>query len=419
MNMTVKQILSIALSATFLFGLTIWSAIPAKAQGFFTQDGVGVVPTEKDPANIMTKSWFLENIKPGEKVTRSADVINSTTEQKTIMISAKDALQTGEGSYGFIPTNAKNTGAGSWITVSTDKVTLDSGRMTPVKFDISVPSDAKPGEYSAVIAVQTAPAETGAAIKFTSRVGARIYITVPGELKTGIGVSRFEFINPKSPDYNTYTLATIKEPHDSLYLVLDAKNIGNIYTKMKGTVEVTTPTETFKLPDLDRDLAPLDTTVTIRLNTQKTWQVGTYKAKFMLETAPVIASNKKDIKDTSPTKMVETSFTMTQEILDQMKKDKEDKAGTKLKAEQEAKTNSSNFQITSQNAEASKEDKKKDTMMYWYIGGGVLFVLLLGIIGFLVYKLNKKDKGEEKKPESSNDMEQPATSEKKASKKKK
>jgi len=60
--------------------------------------------------------------------------------------------------------------------------------------------------------------------------------------------------------------------------------------------------------------------------TNKVWQVGKYKAKIELNNRPII-SNKGEIADSNPAKVLKTEFEMTQEIISTITKDCQNLAG--------------------------------------------------------------------------------------------
>src|SRR5690348_752824 len=85
-----KTLLAI-LAVVFSLGLlTIHTAGPAYAD----QGHVGAYPSNYDPSNPKTKSWFIYELKPGESKNDSITVVNNSDAQITVKVYPVDATTT-------------------------------------------------------------------------------------------------------------------------------------------------------------------------------------------------------------------------------------------------------------------------------------------------------------------------------------
>lgn len=395
--MKLKQIFqtSLVFGVTAVLITTLFQTPSVKS--LFSQDGVGIVPTKKDDSQPLTRAWFINTIRPGESVTLSADVINSTAEDKVIEVKAKDSEQTGEGSFSYIPNEVENKLVGTWITLASSELTIPSQKQQSVEFTVKVPEGTAPGEYTGVISVQTAPKESDAAVKFVSRVGSRVYITVPGDLKTGTEVNNFGLMTSKNPKYGDFLQKTQRQPGEDMFITMDYNNSGNIYQKTKGAIKITQPNGEVVELGFDRDFAPREEAVNILLDTKAKWTVGNYKAEFTFENTPVIGFNKENVVESSSANTKTIEFTMTQEILDEMIADKaasRQVRDAKVRAAEEAGTSFS-FDAIEVQAEAETKTEATDNTLIIVLGS-VIGVLVLAIIGALVFFFIKKKKDDKK-----------------------
>lgn len=386
-----------------IFGISVLSfALGSLTTLAQNQGSLGVMPTTSDPKNTQTKNWFLEKVEPGGKISQVATVSNFYKEDKEIEVRAKDNIQTRDGSWDFRNNEVEDEFLGKWVKLEKNKINVAAGKSSEVKFEINVPSNAKSGEYGGVIAAQlpTVPNAQGVAIE--NRVGSRIYLTVPGELKMAVKMDKFEFLSPKSLNYNQST-------SDKVAMQLNLENTGNIFTKSFGKVQITSPDGVVDQV-VDKDLAPRQSPFLFNFTTNKVWQVGKYKAKIELNNRPII-NNKGEIADSSPAKVLETEFEMTQEIISTIAKDRQNPAGIIApevkKEDQKAFVFGGDEKVT-QNDESKKEVQKevqnfdnkevkkeeKSDMMPIILGSVVILGLIIIIL--LVFLLKKKGQKEEK-----------------------
>jgi len=376
-----------------------------KVQALTGQDGIGINPTNSDAAEKFTKGWFVEKLNPGEQVERSVTVSNYSDEEKRVILQGEDYLAGDQGSFSYSDKEELKA-TGKWIQIDAAPVIVPAKKAVNVKFKVAIPKDIKPGEYAGVLAVQEAPKDNKTSgFSVVSRLGARIYITVPGNLETGFKFNNFKFITPDTNQfYKDFLSSNFNSPFDNMFLTLDFKNAGNVFAKLKGKVEVTGPSGKTSSTNFDRDYAAFDPNITVKylpVNDMK-WSAGKFKAKFTFENPAVIQSNKGDIKNVSPTQVVETEFEMTQAILDQLKTDINKAGENKNVPKIESKKEKSEEGLVIKEAETPKnEDKKDETksdLTPYFVGGGVALAVVL-VAGIVIFVIAKKGKVKEKASE--------------------
>ena len=90
----------------------------------------------------------------------------------------------------FYPAGSQANSASSWLVYSPTEVTVESGRVHPIRVTISVPKDATPGDHLAALFVESRPEsnkldEKGKQVHVKFRLGAVFYIMVPNLTKKG------------------------------------------------------------------------------------------------------------------------------------------------------------------------------------------------------------------------------------------
>lgn len=378
-------------SAFSISPLSLISPVSVQAQSNSNSTtGIGIVPANQQSQTGLDRAWFLNTVQSGQKVTRTAEIINDFDREATINLFAKDATQTLDGSFTFIENDQPNTEVGSWISLSKTQVTLPAKSSTQVEFTITVPSNTQSGEYAGAIAVQesTNPNADQQGVQLQTRIGARVYLTVGSNLASGFEVKNFNAMTPDASKYSTYIQATKHIASEKMYANFDIQNTGNIYSYAKGKIIIEGPDGKTEVP-VNKDLAPRSNAVNLLIDLQRNWVVGDYKITFELAASPVIDGNKSSIAK-SESKTTAIQATMTQALLDQMKADKGTGTGTPTA---QAKTGTG-FSV-GKAAETTTEASSSNTLVYGLIG--VIVLLAVGFAGYVIYNKAKKSDSSEKK----------------------
>jgi len=338
-------------------------------------------------------------MKAGDSVDSKALISNLSDNEKVILLSPEDRVPNSD-QFSFTDKEPLKD-VGTWLSLSKDQFTVPAQRSVEVPFKIRVPENTPSGEYAGVLAVQELKPVTGTSgFNVINRVGARVYITVSGDLKTGTEIPKFEFNSPASPDFTNYVRTNFNQAFDAVNMNLTVNTTGNIFQKLKGEIVIETPSGTVK-EIFDRDFIPKDLPVVIgALTTKAKWQVGKYKATFTFENPPVIGYNKSDVKDISSKKTYTTEVTITQADLDKMKKDFEDTKAKRPRSNDPVTTPSDsnkndNGGITISESGIKKEENKNDNNMLFIglgIGAGVIILGLIVVVAYLLWKQKKDSK---------------------------
>src|SRR3989338_4235186 len=156
--------------------------------------GIGGYPAHPDPNIKYSESWFIYNLDLGESQDDDLILFNTTNEPQTIKLYAVDSVPSNQGNFALEAEAAPKEGIGAWIKLSQTLVTLQPGENQEIPFTITIPPDADVGEHSGGIILQKAQAgealvASGASI--VSRIGIRVYETVPGEIIKAIELTDF------------------------------------------------------------------------------------------------------------------------------------------------------------------------------------------------------------------------------------
>ncbi len=191
------------------------------AAGVFAADfgGVGGRPQHPDPAVPHSDQWFIYTINPGESKDDAVVVQNNDDKPVEIMLYATDSTPSTDGGFALKQMVEPKTGVGSWITLSKDRITLAAHESVAVPFRINVPKDSSVdvGEHSGGILIQKVQKEEASptgGMQLLTRVGVRVYITIPGDIIKKLAIDQLTL------DYNsqnrTYTAN------------ITIKNLGNV-----------------------------------------------------------------------------------------------------------------------------------------------------------------------------------------------
>jgi len=181
---TVRPLL-LSLSIALVLPLLTSPSGSAFAQEASSADsgGIGIrlidVPAAAQ-SNPRALRYIVDSLPPGTVIERRVEILNQYSSTQSISVYAGSARIV-SGSFIGDDEAAQNE-LTSWTTVSTPELELGAGKSAEVTVTVSVPEDAVEGEqYAAIWAQVTAPAEEGATVSNSSRVGVRMYVAVgPG-----------------------------------------------------------------------------------------------------------------------------------------------------------------------------------------------------------------------------------------------
>ncbi len=185
----------------------LWGGAGAQEAG-----GLGIIPAVVD-ANDPNGSWFVYELEPGKTINEKAAVINLYDEPVEVEVYPVDATTTKDGAFSLKQKNDEIESVGGWVEGLPLKLSLQAKERQIIDFSFTIPEGTEPGDYLGGLVVQKVSVdETKMQVKTVVRTGVRIYLTVPGEVKREIEVTKLEF----------------KKIKGKYKLLLSLKNTGNV-----------------------------------------------------------------------------------------------------------------------------------------------------------------------------------------------
>ena len=219
MKLLIKKILqiSICLSCVVLFLNTTFA---------IDNGSIGAYPTHNDPNNPQTKSWFIYSLGANETKADSVTVENSSTHSITEKVYPVDATVTQDGAFALLQQTDEKKDIGSWIKLSVSEITLAPKEKKTIPFTVTVPQYVSIGDHAGGIIFEDVKATTdnsqGLNVNLVSRIGVRIYNTVPGVQNSELDIKNF----------------SVDTSNDKLLIHLSLENTGNIFIYPKGNIEI-------------------------------------------------------------------------------------------------------------------------------------------------------------------------------------
>ena len=246
---------------------------------------LGGKPTYYDPSVADSQSWFIYNLEPGKSKEDSLTVMNLSEEAWTAMVYAADSIKSSGGGFALRQMTEPKEAVGGWVKfypepkpdfsakIFEEKKTIDEvcrvskdelkenysldeekvdqlqnwckgkelveiemqpGEKKELLFVIAIPQDADVGEHTGGIFIQKKVVEEnsqsdGSKVMLTTRVGVRIYETVPGEIIKELDFSGLSV----TKNFDEFYLPWDKEKKSKFgeYLINSSiKNNGNVST---------------------------------------------------------------------------------------------------------------------------------------------------------------------------------------------
>ena len=189
MKIQLNRLVCIAVIAVFLvLNGSVINEVKAVEGG-----GIGIYPAEPNPAVPLSSSWFIYNLLPGEVKNDAVIVANTGDVTKTMKIYSVDATTTKSGSFVLREESENRSGVGDWVRLAKSEVTLAPGQQEKIEFTIEIPTEAEVGDHIGGIVAQPAVEASEGIINVVTRVGARIYETVPGDIVRRLELNGFGY----------------------------------------------------------------------------------------------------------------------------------------------------------------------------------------------------------------------------------
>lgn len=201
-------------------------------------------------------SWFIYEKDAGQSVEDTALLKNYGNEPSQVTIYPVDASSSESGSFILALAETNQTGVGAWTTLDKKTLRINPHDTVEIPFKINIPSNVTPGEYIGGIIVENEPVKspdqkesettTGTSVNVKTRVGTRIYLTVPGDIIENIrtkdirvksdvnGIIKFDFTIENKGNVSHTPIAHIEiyDYSDKLYETIDQQ----LGTSMPGSI---------------------------------------------------------------------------------------------------------------------------------------------------------------------------------------
>lgn len=155
------------------------------------------------------------SVDPGNVKEVVFNIRNSYTGPVNLALYTVDGGSTSTGTFAAKPRDAETYFFGKWAKTSVDIIALEPKETKDVTLTITVPANATPGDYAGAIVVSKISdqeaqtfeddnANTGAGLKFSTRLARAVYISVPGEKTTNIEIGDLNYKYFPGDQYSIY-----------------------------------------------------------------------------------------------------------------------------------------------------------------------------------------------------------------------
>jgi LysM repeat protein len=202
----------------------------------------GIRPAYPRADNPRTESIFIQTLEPGSSAQEGVRVINNSSEEKKLLLYAKDSVRSSGGGFACIQFRETSKNVGNWIKFNIENIAEDdkssiksgeiqnsieisipAGQEIIIPFTISAPKDVSVGEHNGCILIQEIKSRSeSAGVSLSLRSGTRVAINIPGEIFKKLEISDFK----------------IEKRNKSVYLMPSVKNTGNVSIDSKISVNV-------------------------------------------------------------------------------------------------------------------------------------------------------------------------------------
>jgi LysM repeat protein len=221
------------------FLLVFFLFFPAVGKAVNTET-VGILPAYPDPEVKFSNAWFIYKLGAGQTKEDAVRVINNKKETVVVKLYAVDATTTSDGAFALLPEESPRQDVGAWVKLAANEVEIPPNSEKLVPFTISVPENADVGDHAGGIVMQEIEGAgktiAGTGVKIVTRVGVRIYLTIPGEVKKDFEITRFDWRTEAKREPNF--LKDLLDLNKKTVFTIGLKNKGNVKISPKGKVEL-------------------------------------------------------------------------------------------------------------------------------------------------------------------------------------
>lgn len=161
---------------------------------------IGGRPANPRADNPRSSSIFVYELEAGKSVEDAIEINNGTEQSHTIEVYAVDSLISSGGAFACEQKADQAEKVGAWIKLSKSEIVLGPKTSQKVDFTLTVPENTEVGEHNACIAIQDKdqkPADNINGIQLNFRSAIRVAVTVPGEIKKSLEITKLESFKAK------------------------------------------------------------------------------------------------------------------------------------------------------------------------------------------------------------------------------
>jgi hypothetical protein len=144
----------------------------------------------------LTANWFKVELAPGEQYRGTAVLKNLLNEPVNGYLYSVDGFSTPQGGFALAERRTRGNAVGAWAGMPPQRMSLKPKETRMVSFTLKVPGLAEPGDYTGGLVFerdrQQAASKSQASFGLIERVGARIYLTVAGELRPSLTITKLK-----------------------------------------------------------------------------------------------------------------------------------------------------------------------------------------------------------------------------------
>lgn len=169
-------------AAVAVLAVAVAASVLAPAAPALAAEGVSWSVAPADTAGEASRGNFDYQLDPGTALDDAFLVRNDGSGVLDLAVYAADAFTTREGNIDLLAAGTTSLDAGTWVTLDTDRVSLQAGESAVIPFTVTVPADAQPGDHTAGIVASLLSQDPDAQVQVDRRLGSRMYIRVGGDL---------------------------------------------------------------------------------------------------------------------------------------------------------------------------------------------------------------------------------------------
>jgi LysM repeat protein len=138
---------------------------------------------------------------PGTSLEGEAKVTNYSDHTIVLDVNALDAQIDESGNFTLKNVENEQVNMGAWIELEADQVSLAPNTSELVEFTLTLPSYVTPGQYAGGLVIspsqETQSSLTSTGLSLTSQIGLRVYLSVTGEITSGLTWNSYEALERK------------------------------------------------------------------------------------------------------------------------------------------------------------------------------------------------------------------------------